>query len=57
MDVNDTSDLVGRCDVCKEAFRVVMINGQLVDPEDKTRHVNLGGGRYVHTRCEGKKED
>ena len=51
-DVKNTSELVSRCDVCKESFRVIMVDGRLVDPDDKKRHVSLGQGRYVHARCE-----
>lgn len=51
-DVNDTTELVSRCMVCNEPFRVIMVDGCLVDPDDQERHVSLGQGHYVHARCE-----
>ena len=50
-------NMSSRCDVCHDAFTIIMKNGKLVDPYDETRHVQTKRGKYVHARCEEEVND
>ncbi len=51
MKLSDVKDMTSRCDVCGKPFTIILVDGKIVDPEDKTRHVETGSGEFMHARC------
>ena len=45
----DVEDMVSRCQICDEPFRVVFVDGRVVDYHDHTRIVTRP--IFAHKRC------
>jgi len=43
--------MTSRCDVCHNAFTVIMEDGKFVDPEDRESPVVMSRGQYAHKSC------
>ena len=51
MAISDGSEMTSRCDICGKPFPIVLVDGKLVDADDRTRNVQVDSNTFVHGRC------